>query len=139
MEFTQRAGSHQKTSVTYSGCKFALQRWSRGNSALPATEVCFDTIEVGSHKSIIRAASCGNTLQRKSVNLIIVARAMICLRLNNAGVNEIDKICYSGSWLADFKPSLKANSVYFEIDLSIASTFTDVIVNFDVCLRRNRG
>lgn len=88
MEFTRRAGSHQKSFVTYSGCKFDVQRWPY-RSTVYLTWLKFSVIN-----RYIRAASCGNTLQRKSVNVIVVARAMICLRLNNAGVNEIDKICY---------------------------------------------
>jgi len=64
------------------------------------TEVYFDMIEVVSHK-IDNNYSSGFMWKytAKSVNVeLLVARAMICLRLNNAGVNEIDKICYSGSW-----------------------------------------
>lgn len=46
MEFTRKAGSHQKSFVTHSGCKFDVQRWPYRST------VYFDMVEVFSHKSI---------------------------------------------------------------------------------------
>lgn len=51
------------------------------------------------------------------------------------GISEINKVCFTlyGSKLASGS-SCKPPSFTF-----ITSTFTDIIVNFDICLRRNCG